>query len=196
MNTFIDKFENIYYQKLIGKWDRAAGWKIVFDCLISQNKNYYHIIETGILRNWENWRDGQSTFLLQEFVKQYEGKVDAVDISSEACKISENFLDNKYVNVHCDDSLNFLTKIDLSNVSLFHLDSYDVIWEDPQPSAHHHLKEFLIIEKFLLPGSIVVIDDNRIIKGNRTGKGLEIFKYLESKNIKPIHDGYQIIYKF
>jgi hypothetical protein len=196
MSEFLKKFNQEYYFNLQQqKWNRSEGWKIAFDLLLSQKKDFYKIIETGILRNWNDWRDGQSTFLFQEFLKEYKGKAFCVDISEEACNISKNYLDADYIEIHCRDSLDFLQTIDLKNVSLYHLDSYDVVWEDPYPSANHHLKEFLIIEPFITSGTVVVIDDNRKIKGRRTGKGLKIYEYLSEKNIHPVYDGYQLIYQ-
>ena len=47
-------------------------------------------------------------------------------------------------------------------------------------------------------GDIVAIDDNTVwLETNkRAGKGRLIFEYLADKNIFPLHDDYQIIYKF
>jgi hypothetical protein len=86
----------------------------------------------------------------------------------------------------------------LDQVDLFYLDSWDVKWNNDQDSAEHHLKEFLAIEPHLKPGAVVAIDDNaRFLNNNgRTGKGRRIVEYLEAKNIQPIYDAYQIIYKF
>ena len=76
------------------------------------------------------------------------------------------------------------------------MDSYDVEWSDDEPSATHHLNEFLVIEPFL-KNTVVAIDDNSFLtSGKRTGKGRKIFEYLEKKSILPVYDEYQIIYKF
>ena len=87
---------------------------------------------------------------------------------------------------------------DLHEVDLFYLDSWDVKWENDTDSAEHHLKEFLSIEEHLSPGAVVAIDDNsrHLLDNRRTGKGRRIVEYLESKNIQPIYDAYQIIYQF
>ena len=44
----------------------------------------------------------------------------------------------------------------------------------------------------------MAIDDNArfLSNNNRTGKGRRIVEYLSEKNIQPIYDAYQIIYKF
>jgi hypothetical protein len=66
------------------------------------------------------------------------------------------------------------------------------------PSAEHHLKEFLAIEKYMKSGVILAIDDNSFLfnENQRTGKGMLIYEYLKNKNILPVYDDYQIIYKF
>jgi hypothetical protein len=81
---------------------------------------------------------------------------------------------------------------------MFYLDSYDAVWNDDTPSAEHHLKEFLAIEPFLTPGTVVAVDDNsRWVNTNqRTGKGRLVVEYLEQKGIYPIYDEYQIIFQF
>lgn len=208
MSLFIKKFEKEYFNKLNypinwrkkklpeNIYQRGEGYRIVFNLLINQQRPSYNIIETGVLRRVGEWIDGQSTLIFQEFLKNYSGKIDTVDIDSDACTIARSFLDSNFVAVHCEDSVNFLKHFDCSNISLFHLDSYDVEWNNPQPSAQHHLNEFLAIEDKISSGSIVLIDDNLIFNGIRTGKGLEIYNYLKSKNKFPIYDSYQLIYQF
>lgn len=186
----------ITYNTKNNLFQRGEGFLIVFDLLSKQNKSDYKFIETGVLRKPNNWIDGQSTFLFQEFLKSYNGKIFCVDISEDACTEARNFLDPRVVSVTCDDSLNFLKNLNLSEIDFFHLDSYDVKWKNDEPSADHHLKEFLIIEPHLKPGSIVMIDDNTYVENARRGKGRKIYEYLSSKNIFPLYDNYQIIYQF
>ena len=97
-----------------------------------------------------------------------------------------------------DSVLYLATQLDLDCVDLFYLDSYDVKWNDDHASADHHLKEFQVIESYLKPGAMVVIDDNsRFLESNtRTGKGHYIADYLQAKGIQPLYDAYQIIYRF
>lgn len=207
---FMDKFYSIYYQNLNCKvhhkkintfpnlFQRGEGFKIVFKKIIEQNLNEINILETGVLRNIGNWNDGQSTWLFQEFVKDQRklGKVQSVDINKENCEIAKSFLDNNYVEIIHNDSVNWLKNHNKKNVCLYHLDSYDVDWKNPHLSAEHHLKEFKEIENYLTKNSLVMIDDNTFYNGQRTGKGLYIYNYLAEKNIFPIYDKYQIIYQF
>jgi hypothetical protein len=177
-------------------YQRGTGFRKIFDYLLQIKKNNYSIVETGVLRNIGVWTDGQSSFLFQEFCKYHNGSLKSVDIDSEACDIARNFLDPKIVSVTCGDSIEFLKNIDTTNVDLFYLDSYDVIWSNYLPSAEHHLKEFLEIENRLSPGTLVVIDDNTFYQKKRAGKGTLIYEYLKDKGKLPVYDDYQIIYEF
>ena len=179
-------------------YNRSRGYEIIFEELLSLKDFNFKIIETGTVRTPNNWKDGNSGFLFAEFVKIHGGFVRSVDIDQEAVKTANTFIDQTYYKSFCSDSVLWLSSLtDLHEIDLFYLDSYDVKWKNDKPSAEHHLKEFKVIEPFLKPGSIVAIDDNAFLSnGQRTGKGRMIVEYLESKNIFPLYDEYQIIYKF
>ena len=182
-----------------GLYQRAHGFNLVFAYLESLGQTEYHIIETGTLRNPGNWKDGQSARLFTEFVDYHTGSVRSVDIDPAAVDSARAAIASDRFKSTCEDSVLYLsTQIDLDRVDLFYLDSYDVKWNDDHLSADHHLREFLTIEPHLKPGAIVVIDDNsRFLNSNqRTGKGHYIADYLETKEIRPIYDAYQIIYRF
>lgn len=205
---FIDKFISEYYELLNYKIDwkkrnvlsnlhqRSEGFKIIFSMLEDMKKSNYHILETGTLRNPGNWRDGQSSFLFQEFLNFYSGTLESVDIDPISCNNAKNFLNSDIATITCDDSHNFLKSKRWDHIDLFYLDSYDVAWENCSPSAKHHLEEFKIIESQISNNSIVAIDDNTHYQGIRSGKGRDIYEYLKSKNILPIYDEYIIIYKW
>ena len=177
---------------------RSNGFRKIFNLLEEKNNSSYFIVETGTLRHPGNWQSGQSSMLFERFVKLHGGRIESVDISSKACYAARSSLDINFTKVTLGDSIEFLTKGNWVNVDLFYLDSFDVKWDDPFPSAEHHLKEFLSIEKYMKPGVILAIDDNSFLlkENSRTGKGLLIYEYLRNKNIYPIYDDYQIIYKF
>ena len=181
-----------------GLYQRAEGFNLVFAYLESRNQSQYHIIETGTLRNPGNWKDGQSARLFTEFVDYHNGSVRSVDIDPEAVATARGAMASDRFEVTCMDSVLYLaTQLDLDQVDLFYLDSWDVKWDDDHLSAHHHLMEFQIIEPHLKPGVLVVIDDNSrfLNTNNRTGKGHYIADYLQAKGIAPVYDAYQIIYK-
>lgn len=201
-SNFFENLNSKKFKKSILKFntgERGEGFRIIFDHLISLNLDHYLIIETGTMRSLGSWGDGQSSILFESFLNFHSGNLFSVDISEEACNISSSNLDKSICSVVCDDSVTFLKGFCNKNkVDLFYLDSYDVHWKNDEDSAAHHLNEFLEIERFLKKDSLVVIDDNNfLIKNNRrTGKGRKIFEYLSKKNIFPIYDQYQIIYKF
>lgn len=204
--SFLPKFNSNFYPYLNGNpsekkkqvypniFQRADAFRLIFSLLEIKNKKIYNIIETGTVRNLGNWNDGQSSFLFQEFLKSHSGTLKSVDINPDACNVARSILDNSISSVFCNDSVSFLSTVNPAEIDLFFLDSYDVDWNNCQPSAAHHLNEFKTIENRLVAGTIIAIDDNTVLDGKRTGKGRDIFNYLESKNIFPIYDKYMIIY--
>ena len=208
--NFFEKFDNFYYDKLNFKvnwkkrnveknlYQRGEGYRIIFRKLAEKNLKEYNILETGVLRNVGNWKDGQSTFLFQEFLRlsNYKGKIETVDIDIKSVEVAKRHLDPFYTEVFCSDSIKWLAEHHKKNICLYHLDSYDVKWPSPEKSAAHHLKEFKAIEDYLEPGTLVMIDDNTRYMDKRTGKGMDIYEYLKSKGKMPIYDEYQIIYEF
>lgn len=201
-DNFFDNLNSKFFRKsflTLNIGERGEGFRIVFDHLIRLNLEKYTIVETGTIRSLGSWGDGQSSKIFETFLKTFNGELHSVDISPESCSAAKSCLDSSICTVNCDDSVNFLKNFESkNNVNLFYLDSWDVDWKNDQASANHHLKEFLEIENFLSKDSLVVIDDNNFINkhNQRTGKGRKIFEYLSTKNIFPIFDKYQIIYKF
>ena len=211
MMTWLEEFNHKYGQLLMpkdrgpkfqlanGHFHRAPGFALMFQKLLEQRNRDFKIIETGTLRNPGAWKDGQSAVLFTEFVDVHGGSVRSVDIDAIAVNAANGYISSSCFSSHCSDSVKFLQEqSDLADVDLFYLDSWDVKWEDDTASAEHHLKEFLAIEPHLKLGAVVAIDDNsrHLADNRRTGKGRRIVEYLESKNIQPIYDAYQIIYQF
>lgn len=179
-------------------YNRSTGYELIFSYLLEKKHSNFQIIETGTVRKPNNWKDGNSGFLFAEFVEKFGGFVKSVDIDQSAVDAANSFVDNRYYRSFCSDSVKWLSEQnDLSSIDLFYLDSWDVEWSNDEPSADHHLKEFKTIEPYLVKDSVVAIDDNSfLLNGQRTGKGRKIVEYLEQKNIFPVYDNYQIIYKF
>jgi hypothetical protein len=209
--TWLEHYRDNYYDLLNpqvsgakrglteGLYQRAAGFDLVFAHLESLSQTQYHIIETGTLRNPGNWKDGQSARLFTEFVEHHGGTMRSVDIDPVAVASARGAITSDRFESTCQDSVLYLaTQLDLDQIDLFYLDSYDVKWNDDHLSAAHHLMEFQTIEPHLKSGALVVIDDNSRFRdsGTRTGKGHYIADYLAAKGIEPVYDAYQIIYKF
>ena len=211
MNTWLDHYRRVYYPLLNiqfdgvrgvladGIYNRAVGFDIIFRLLLNRKQENFEVVETGTLRTPDNWMDGQSARLFTEFVDLYNGRMRSVDIDSVACQVARNtIVSNKFSVTHSDSVAWLKQQRDLDQVDLFYLDSYDVDWNNDTASADHHLKEFLVIQPYIQPGTVVAIDDNsRWVNNNRrTGKGRAIVEYLETQGHLPIYDEYQIIFQF
>jgi hypothetical protein len=168
------------------------------------------IIETGCARpphkEWGSedvsFKDeGFSTRIFDAFINQNGGELHSVDINPEHVEYALTQVSDK-VQVHCNDSVEFLwqanqnlTETD-NYVDLLYLDSYDYEPEDPWPSAAHHMKELAAIMSRLRPGSLVAVDDNFIVNGQRQGKGAYIYDFMQSIGKPLVHEGYQYIWRF
>lgn len=177
-------------------------FRVIFEALENLNLDEYNILETGCIRSNENtirnWiREGQFTIIADEFVKFYKGHVYSVNINPSHVAKAKSILSEKCT-ISLDDSISFLRNFKkIDDICLFYLDSMDLDYRnDPKPSELHHLKEFnTLLVKRTLPNFYVVVDDSNIeYNGNITGKGNLIKKYLESLNVNPILDDYQIMY--
>tara|TARA_Y100000590_G_scaffold355560_1_gene409415 strand:+ start:2795 stop:3475 length:681 start_codon:yes stop_codon:yes gene_type:complete len=132
------------------------------------------IVETGCLRKKNNFLDGQSTLLFDKYTlsRKENSKVYTVDINPESTKICKEVV-SKNVEVTTNDSVRYLNNLsnnfikNQTKVSLFYLDSFDVDWRYPYPSAAHHLKELVAINKVLKEDTLVVVDDSPAV-GNLT----------------------------
>ena len=125
------------------------------------------IVETGCLREIDNFLDGQSTLLFDKYTlsRGNNSKVYTVDINPKSTKICKEAV-SENVEITTGDSvgyLNNLSSIFLKNktkVSMFYLDSFDIDWRYPYPSAAHHLKELTSINRILHKDTLVVVDDS------------------------------------
>ena len=143
---------------------REITFRKTFDFLETQT-GPIKIVETGCLRQPGNWAgDGQSTLLFSKYC-EYRGHdsfVLTVDINSNATAACKNLVGGN-VKIYTEDSVNFLYKLSLQlspgDISLFYLDSYDVDFDNPYPSAAHHLKELVSIRPLLTKDTLIVIDD-------------------------------------
>ena len=124
------------------------------------------IIETGCLRDLDNFGDGQSTLLFDKYTmsRGKGSKVYTVDINPKATKVCKDAV-SEHVEIVTDSSVRYLTYLSKNflktktKVSMFYLDSFDVDWRYPYPASAHHLKEFTAINRLLQEDTLVVIDD-------------------------------------
>ena len=146
------------------------------------------IVETGCLRQEGNWGgDGQSTLVWDAFVNYQGGQVFSVDLDVKAAALANSLTSDK-TRVEANDSIKYLihmTTLGLS-IDLLYLDSYDIDWNDPEPSMRHHEKELDAAWPMLKPGSIVAVDDN--LPG--VGKGYLVGLVADCKGWTVLADGY------
>jgi hypothetical protein len=158
-----------------------------------------------------------SSRLFDSYVRSFGGKFFSVDINrypSRRLRISKSRSSEFFVM----DSVAFLKQFreltGESNVHLFYLDSWDVDWSNPIPSAKHGQKEMEAIKSFLAPGTILVIDDtpesiNWIPSVNQRsaeefksefgvlpGKGAFHKFALSDKRYDILHHSYNLVLKF
>ncbi len=176
---------------------REISFKKIFKYLDSQ-PNPIIIVETGCLRNKNNYLDGQSTLLFDKYTlsRGEKSKVYTVDINPNSTKVCKEVV-SENVAITTDDSVRYLNKMSndfLKNkvqVSMFYLDSFDVDWRYPYPSAAHHLKELTAINRILHKDSLVVVDDSPAT-GNLTqndGNANEPWKVLAEPSPSPTIGG-------
>jgi len=185
---FIDYFNEKYYNKLAHRKD---SFKKIFELLEFKSKNFYVIIETGCVRNRNNFAgDGMSTLLFDEFVNFYDGIVISVDKNKNHCDLANSMTSEK-TKVYNSDSIPLLWNLNINyDIDLVYLDSYDIDFNKPHPSMLHHLKEFCAILPKLKPGCIIAIDDNK----DNCGKGYYIKEFMQNINKKLLVDDYQLVY--
>jgi len=171
-----------------------------------------NILETGIAS-----AGTQSTYLFNEYVKKYGGRFWSVDINQYLVDTHKNNMCPATTLV-CDDSVKFLNNWVKDNkdiqADVVYLDSYDLDFYNPNPSAMHGLNEYLALLPSLKKNSLLLIDDtpvnpywldtrgqlyddmiNYYSKNNcLPGKGQYVLNV--NKNADTLLHNYQILYKF
>ena len=193
--------------------NREISFRKIFKYLDSQPTPII-IVETGCLRVKDNFLDGQSTLLFDKYAlsRGEKSKVYTVDISQNSTKACRQVVSDN-VEITTSDSVRYLHNLtkkflaDKIKVSMFYLDSFDVDWKYPFPSAAHHLKELATISKILHKETLVVVDDAPAV-GNLThnkdawqvlkspppvigGKGFLVHEYAEDVGAKVVFSNYQ-----
>ena len=161
-------------------------FKCALESLTKNNeKSFFTIVETGCSAKC----GVKSTKLWDDFVNYFDGEVFSVDLDKQ-CVDEANKLTSNKTKIVCDNSLNFLNNFN-KPIDLLYLDSFNVDWSNPNPSAEHHLKEFNLIKYNLHKNSIVIIDDTpKDINWMDLDKSHKKFKPLiENKVLFPVGKG-------
>jgi hypothetical protein len=168
------------------------------------------ILETGIAS-----AGTQSTYLFNEYIRKYGGRFWSVDINDKLVDMhSRNMC--PATTLMCGDSVAFIKNwvSNNSRADVVYLDSYDLDFYNPHPSAQHGLNEYTALLPVLKENSLLLIDDtpknpywldcrNKLyqdmteyyIKNNELpGKGQYILR--EEKDATILLHNYQVLYKF
>ncbi len=183
---------------------RTDGFRLIFEQLEARCKASAEpalIVETGSMRKLGSWSgDGQSTLLWKEFAAYHTCEIHTVDLDPAAGDLVREQC-GKAVHAHTGDSIAYLHGLATApaprQIDLLYLDSFDFHFDDPFPSAFHHVKELIAVRPCLRKGSIVAIDDNfKLPSGEITGKGYLASQWFRDAGIKPLYEGYQFIWQF
>lgn len=179
-----------FYGGCLGK--RYITFKQIFEYLNEIDDPL--VVETGISRIVNNYcGDGNSTLIFDEYLNFFKksGKLITIDIDKSKCDYTAPLLSERST-VICSDSVVALHGLSIDytfpKIDFLYLDSYDVDWDNPHPSALHHFKELLAVFSKLKPGTLIVVDDH----DNGRGKGKYIAEYMNNINKIPYFDEYQI----
>jgi len=190
---FIDRF-NEDFAPLLGP--RGPTFRKLFEKLDEKADKweFLNIVETGCLRLKDNWAgDRQSTFLFNEFLKTRDGaSAWAVDINPDSVREAKTLCDK--VLVVEGDGTKFLAGFGL-HIDVLYLDSMDLDWANPTPSALNHFFELCAAQRWLGKGSLVMVDDTVFQDGQWLGKGTLVCQYFERTGAKLLASGYQALWE-
>jgi predicted O-methyltransferase YrrM len=191
-HPFLDLFLREFYPQLDPPgYPRAGGFLRVFEHLTMLPKPV--IVETGTARS-ESWTDGQSTILFDHFLELHgQGQLVSVDIDADACTAAQKRIRSVRTSVLCGDDIRVLRGLEkelAGRVDLLYLDSVDVDFGDPHPSALHHLQALTAAIRLLKRGGWIVVDDSQDATGRR-GKGKYIYEFATACRLRQVLTGYQ-----
>lgn len=210
---FYDETRNTYEQfSNIGTPQHVnyLTFKELFKNITQLNKKDLLILESGIASAGTN-----STYLFNEYVRKYGGRFWSVDINSN--------LVNRHIGnmcpattLVCNDSVIFFDNWAKKNeqADVIYLDSYDLDFDNPNPSGEHGLKEYKALLPVCKKDTLLLIDDtpvnpywlpfrndtyNRVVSKYNSGlkmpgKGMYVLD--EEKNADLLLHNYQVLYKF
>lgn len=131
-----------------------------------------NIVETGCMRQKEDWGAGCSSLIFSETLAHFpeKGHLASIDINRDNLKICYNETKHteKIIPVN-EDSVSFLNRFG-DEIGLLYLDSYDIEPSDPynKQCQAHQLKEIQAIYSRLKDDTIILLDDNFFNNGGKT----------------------------
>lgn len=184
------------YNDLINKTGkRKASFDLMIQSILSKTNPL--IIETGCVRDINNISgDGVSTLIFDAFALEHGAEFYSVDISDKNVNLA--IQNTSKARISCQDSVVFLYELNkvlrdsTKYIDLLYLDSFDAHPHVKHQSSLHHLKELVAIWPSCKEGTIIAVDDNF---EDGTGKGTYVKSFFDDLGIKPIFNGYQIVWK-
>lgn len=177
--------------------------------------NLINIKEPVILESGIASAGTQSTYLFNEYIRKYGGKLYSVDINNHLVEIHKGNM-CPATQLICSDSVTYFSNWAKNNeyANAIYLDSYDLDLYNPAGSEEHGLKEYKALLPVIKNGTILLVDDTPIspdwldtrgglyndmvnyykINGYVPGKGRLILN--EPKNADLLLHQYQVLYKF
>ena len=171
---------------------RSFGFQLLFKELNKIKRLSPVIVETGCVRKTKGWdSDGSSSLLFHEAAQKLQAKFYTIDINPVHCLLAQKLC--PHAHVLCGDSVTLLHELKrkIRRIDLLYLDSYDLDWNNPHPSALHHLMELCASMPLLKSGSLVFVDDN----AHGKGKGMYVAEFLRKAGAQQVLDDYQIGFK-
>lgn len=152
------------------------------------------ILETGTVRQKDDYGAGYSTYIFGEYASLFGGKVISIDISPDNIKTSkectEQFKD--FITYVEGDSIKYLKEKTVM-IDLLYLDSMDCPIEgDASDAQRHNFLEFLAAERCLHDESVVLIDDSGGFPNGGKARWTEI--YLEARGWNPLIRSHQSLW--
>ncbi len=203
--SFSEIFNNEFYQRMISPAgnnpvrNRADSFLKIFQLLEEKESKDFYIVETGTTRSDHGHLafgdDGASTYIFDQFVNHYDGKVYSVDINQSNVNYCSTLVSEK-TEVICSDSVKFLWSLPKDKkIDFLYLDSYDIEKDNPHPSQLHHVKELCAAIDKLKKGSIVAVDDHdAFFTGGKIGKGNYVKDFMDDIGATLVYEGYQIVW--
>lgn len=171
------------------------------DIVLSRLKEKPYILEIGMTRAKGNWGgDGYSTIIFGYMAAQLNGTLISIDIKSEALLVTSAILREydipaKNILLVCADALEYFKRTEFKKVDLLYLDAWDYKGDEQEreASADCHLEALKAVERYLVKGSMVLIDDimNPI---TLEGKGKKVIPYMLDNGYTLIYKGYQFLF--
>ncbi len=160
-------FYKEYHDKLT---TRFWTFNTALNLLLQRGGKY--IVETGSIRQMDDWPGGYSTYIFAMFADRYDLRFDSIEIKKENIAIAREAVGDYHpaVNFHLGDSIKVLEKWK-QPIDLLYLDSKDCSPKDigiSRLAQEHQLKELKKAYTRLTDNGIVLLDDNWFENGGKT----------------------------